>query len=70
MITSVRVTSGREAVLRVPGFALALGAAEAWFRFGSFALECLAFLGVWGVLDALTTTVLARIMRPADLPRR
>lgn len=34
---------------------VALLAAEAFFKFGSFSLECLAFLGTWAVLDMVVS---------------
>ena len=71
MITRTRVDSPREAALRLPAFAIALSTAEIWFRFGSFALECLAFLAVWGALDILTTLAISRWQRSetASTPR-
>ncbi len=48
-------TADRCEALRVqlPAFAVALGLAEFFFRFGSFSLECIAFLLVWGGLATL-----------------
>lgn len=60
MITRVRIANPREAALRLPAFGIALGGAESFFRFGSFALECLAFLALWAALDAVTTIALGR----------
>lgn len=34
----------------LPPFAVALATAEFFFKFGSFALECLAFLALWWAL--------------------
>ncbi|MCB0517627.1 MAG: hypothetical protein H6577_22190 [Lewinellaceae bacterium] len=34
----------------LPSFGLSLVMAELYFKFGSFTLECLAFLGTWYVL--------------------
>ena len=36
---------------RVPALAVAFLIAELLFKFGSFALECVAFLALWRVLD-------------------
>ena len=35
----------------LPPLVLSLGVAEVFFKFGSFSLECIAFLGLWYVTD-------------------
>lgn len=47
------VAAKREAV----PFLIAFGVAEFFFKFKSFALECLAFLAVWYVLSFLQSLV-------------
>jgi hypothetical protein len=54
---------GRERVellwQEVPPFAVAFLIASVFFRFGSFALETLAFVGVWAVLAFVYAKALA-----------
>lgn len=40
-------------ILEVPALVLALVVAEMFYKFGSFTLECLAFLPTWYVLSLL-----------------
>lgn len=48
MLHTLRTLGARRfLLLEVPPFAVAMAVAEAYFRFGSFALEALAFAGVW-----------------------
>ena len=42
-----------------PAFLLSLALAETAYKFGSFILECLAFLVTWCVVSYLINTVLA-----------
>lgn len=42
-------------------FVAAMALAEFFFKFGSFTLECLAFLATWYVLARLYRAVLARV---------
>ncbi len=37
----------------LPPFAIAMAVAEIFFKFGSFTLECLAFLALWYALAQL-----------------
>ena len=48
-----------------PAAVAALVVAEMFYKFGSFVLECVAFLATWYVLSLLLTLVL-----PADQPTR
>jgi hypothetical protein len=48
-IRSIRVQPGL--ILRRPGLALAFLIAELFYKFHSFALECLGFLVTWLVID-------------------
>ena len=43
---------------RVPPLVVSFLVAETFFRFGSFGLECIAFLALWRALDWLQSTVL------------
>ena len=42
---------------QAPAFLIAFATASLFFKWKSFALECLGFLAVWFVLDALFTTI-------------
>jgi hypothetical protein len=42
-----------------PAFLISLVVAELFFKWKSFALECLGFLALWFVLDAIFTAVRA-----------
>ncbi len=52
---------------RTLGFALALLCAEFFYRFHSFALECVAFLATWLVLDIAIEAIAGR---PATMSAR
>jgi len=67
----------RAALLRVPDylirdlppFAAAMALAEVFYKFGSFTLECLAFLTTWYVLARLYRLALASTgYRPSGRP--
>ena len=48
MYTLLRNASWREgALVEAPAALLSLGVAEAFYKFHSFTLECLAFLATW-----------------------
>lgn len=52
-----------------PPFIVAFLTAEFFFKFKSFALECLAFLALWWVLAQIYRRILARVgYRPARSP--
>lgn len=38
---------------QLPAIVLSLAIAEFWYKFGSFTLECIAFLATWFVIDFL-----------------
>lgn len=58
MFTLIKSVSTRDLVLRLtPSFVLSLILAELFFKFGSFSLECIAFLVTWGVIDAAISLV-------------
>jgi hypothetical protein len=47
-----------------PALAVSLVIAEQFYKFGSFTLECLAFLATWYVLDLLVHSLRSRGRRP------
>ncbi len=40
-------------IRQMPAFLIAFVVAERFYKFGSFALECIAFLATWWVVDAV-----------------
>lgn len=54
------VTAKRLIVLEGPALLLALLVAEAFYKFGSFTLECLAFLPTWYVVSLLLDVIVRR----------
>jgi hypothetical protein len=58
---------------QAPSFLIAFVTAELFFKWKSFALECLGFLALWFVLDAVFTTVRSMWLKhseTAPLPRQ
>lgn len=54
MFTLVRLLPSRRLLLeQAPALVAAFVLAELFYKFGSFALECIAFLATWLALDAL-----------------
>ena len=57
---------------QAPALLAAFLIAEFFYKFGSFALECLAFLATWFVIDAAFSAVAAFVGRgrgaPAERP--
>jgi hypothetical protein len=47
-------------VERLPALFVSLAVAEVFFKFGSFLLECVAFLALWRALDFATQLVRGR----------
>lgn len=53
MYTLSRAVRPRELMTRAaPSFAASLLIAELFYKFGSFSLECVAFLATWFAVDA------------------
>lgn len=53
MYTLIKSVSTHDLLLRqAPSLVASLVIAEAFFKFGSFSLECIAFLATWGTIDA------------------
>lgn len=50
------------AVRQLPAFAASFLIASLFYHFGSFALECVAFLATWYVIDAGIQVVIARLI--------
>ena len=51
MLTLIRNLDARSIKVELPAFAGSLLMAEFLFKFHSFTLECLAFLGTWAFLS-------------------
>ena len=58
MYTLIRTASlGTLLTTQAPAFLIAFVTAELFFKWKSFALECLGFLALWFVLDAVFSTI-------------
>jgi hypothetical protein len=58
---------------QAPAFLIAFTTASLFFKWKSFALECLGFLAVWFVLDVVFTTIRQLWLKrseAASLPQR
>lgn len=54
MYQLLRTVPARDLLSRqLPSFSVAFVIASAYFRFGSFALESMAFLATWAAIDAV-----------------
>ena len=51
---------------QLPAFVVSLVIAELFYKFGSFSLECLAFLATWFAIDFLYTKAVAPLWKPKD----
>ena len=51
------------ALRQLPAFTLSFVLASLFYRFGSFALECVAFLATWFVVDAVAQILVGRRRR-------
>lgn len=60
----------RIAYEQLPVLAIAWLVAELFYKFGSFTLECAAFLATWYVIDALFQAVFRRINQSSEGMRR
>ena len=64
MFTLVRKLTTRELLMeQLPALAGAFVIAEMFYKFHSFALECLAFLATWFVLDAAVAWLATTLRR-------
>lgn len=56
MFRFILASSNRDLVFRqLPAFAISFAIASVFYKFGSFALECLAFLVTWFLVDGLAS---------------
>jgi hypothetical protein len=69
VFTLIHFMSPRDVLVRqLPVMGISLVIAEVFYKFGSFTLECLAFLGTWYLADGLRNAA-GRIGR-SDVWRR
>ena len=58
MFTLIKMISTRDLLLQqAPSLTASFLIANVFYKFGSFALECVAFLGTWYVLDAAVNLI-------------
>ena len=60
------ITRHELALRQVPAFTLSFLVASLFYKFGSFALECLAFLITWFVVDATVQILMAVLDKTAE----
>ena len=66
MFTLIKMISTRELLLQqAPSLSASFLIANVFYKFGSFALECVAFLGTWYVLDAAVNLVRGKFWNEA-----
>ena len=66
MFELLRSTPLRQLLARqAPALAISLAAAELFYKFGSFTLECIGFLATWFVIDAVFAQIGRALSRPA-----
>lgn len=71
MYSLVRSISTRRLMVeQVPAIGASLVITEQLYKFHSFTLEALAFLGTWYICDLAITAVLRRSNAPAELDPR
>jgi hypothetical protein len=64
MFTLIRTVPLAQVLSRqLPAFAISLILAELFYKFHSFSLECLAFLGTWYIIDFIFQSVADRGQR-------
>lgn len=52
-----RTSSGELFKIQLPVLIAALVVAEVFYKFGSFTLECVAFLATWFIFDAIAAAI-------------
>lgn len=58
MFTLLREQSGRSLLLQqAPSMATSIVIAELFYKFGSFTLECVAFLATWFIADGVIAAI-------------
>jgi hypothetical protein len=66
MFTLIKMISTRELLLQqAPSLTASFLIANVFYKFGSFALECVAFLGTWYVFDAAVNLVRGKFRNEA-----
>ena len=61
MFTLIRTLPLSQVLSRqLPAFAISLVVAELFYKFHSFSLECLAFLGTWYIVDFIIQSIAER----------
>ena len=67
MFELIRSSSRREIFTRhAPGLLIAFVVAELFYKWGSFALECLGFLATWFVVDLIFALLSGKLSRATD----
>ena len=62
MFELMRSSTLRQLLTRqLPGLGIALVIAELFYKFGSFTLECVAFLATWLVVDYILALIAQRL---------
>ena len=62
MYTLIRLIPVKRLLLeQAPALAVSFAIAEAFYKFHSFTLECLAFLATWYVADAVIQPIARRV---------
>ncbi|CAN5845178.1 hypothetical protein BH24DEI2_BH24DEI2_12760 [soil metagenome] len=65
MFTLIHSSPARQVLSRaLPSFVISFILAELFYKFHSFALECLAFLATWYVLESVFQMVSTLLNRP------
>ena len=68
MYTLIRSIPVRQLLLeQVPALGLSFIIAELLYKFHSFTLECLAFLGTWYVIDVAITSLSGLLVKDTHL---
>ena len=71
MYTLVRHLRSREGILAEgPAFLVSLVCAETFYKFHSFALECVCFLATWLAVSSVLVLGIRRSSREQDLVER
>ena len=61
MFQLFKFLSAQQLVLQqLPVFLISFGIAAFFYKFGSFAIECIAFLATWAVLDLVSDWLFTR----------
>ncbi|MGX1159915.1 hypothetical protein FBY31_1724 [Arthrobacter sp. SLBN-100] len=67
MFQLFKFLSTQQLVLQqLPVFLISFGIAAYFYKFGSFAIECIAFLVTWAVLDLISDRLFTRSKKRAD----